>query len=195
MSGKALLGNLVHALGANLHLYPLSLTRHHRGVKSLIAVGLGMVDPVAQTVWMTLIDLVESNVDAEALVDFVLRIRWFEDDAYGEDVVDLVEGDMLVLHLRPDGVRTLDPGLDGIFDAHVIKGLADRCREVVKDSVALFLGERQLIDNGSILLGMLIAEAQVFKFRLDLVQSQSVGNGRIDIERFSRNLVLLVGRL
>ena len=42
---------------------------------------------------------------------------------------------------------------------------------------------------------MLVAETQIFKFRLDLVQSQSVGDGRIDIERFSRDLVLLVGRL
>ena len=41
---------------------------------------------------------------------------------------------------------------------------------------------------------MVILETQVFELGLDGIQAQAVGQRRIDVERFARNLVLLVGR-
>ena len=56
VGGQSLFGNLVHAVRAYLHLYPVSLFRHQRDVQCLIAVGLGVVEPVAQTVGVTLVN-------------------------------------------------------------------------------------------------------------------------------------------
>ena len=42
-------------------------------------------------------------------------------------------------------------------------------------------------------LRVLVLEAQVLQLRLDAVQAQSVGQGRIDVEGFAGNLVLLAG--
>ena len=41
MCRKALLGNIVHAVGTDLHFNPFTLGRHKRVVESLIAIGLG----------------------------------------------------------------------------------------------------------------------------------------------------------
>ena len=41
---------------------------------------------------------------------------------------------------------------------------------------------------------MFVAEAEVFEFCLDAAQAEAVGDGREDIERFGRNLVLLRGQ-
>ena len=42
---------------------------------------------------------------------------------------------------------------------------------------------------------MFITEAEVFQFCLDFIQPQTVGKRRIDVKRFTRNLILLAGRL
>ena len=195
VSGKALLRDVIHAVGAYLHLYPLTLLRHHRGVERLVAVRLRMVDPVTQTVGVALINLVERHVDLEAFVDLILPLLGGEDDAHGEDVVDFLEGDVLVLHLAPDGVGTLDASLDVVLEAHLVERLADGRGEVVKHLVALGLGHGQLLDDAVVFLGMLKLEAQVLELRLNLVEPQAVGNRRIDIERLAGYLILLVGRL
>ena len=71
---------------------------------------------------MGLVDLRDGNVDLEALVDFFFSHIRGEDDAHGEDIVDLFEGDVLVLHLAPDGVGRLNAFLDLILDAHLLQG-------------------------------------------------------------------------
>ena len=81
------------------------------------------------------------------------------------------------MHLAPNGVRAFDSGLDVIPDAHPVECLANGHGEVFKEFVALFFGERELADDVGILLGMLVAEAKVFEFGLDFVQSEPVGNG------------------
>ena len=60
---KSLLRYLVHTVGADLQFDPLALVGHERHVERLIAVGLGMVHPVAQAVGMAVVDLADSHVD------------------------------------------------------------------------------------------------------------------------------------
>ena len=50
MGGKPLLGNLIHAVRTDLHLYPSSLFRHQGDMQCLVAVSLWMTQPVTQTV-------------------------------------------------------------------------------------------------------------------------------------------------
>ena len=133
----------------------------------------------------------QGGVDAVALVDFLVAVAGHEDDADGQDVIDLVEGDMLVLHLHPYRIRTLHAALDGVFDAHLVELLADGWCELVEDGVALGLAFGKLALDVGILFGVFVAETEVLQFGLDLVESQSVGDGGEDIDGLAGYLILL----
>ena len=121
-----------------------------------------MVEPVAQTVGVALVYLGDGHVDVKALVDLFLTRAWGEDDAYSQNVVDLLEGDVLVLHLVPDGIGRLDTLLYLVLDAHRLEGIFDRFGETVEEFVALGLRQGQFLLDGSILLGMFKLETEVF---------------------------------
>ena len=102
---------------------------------------------------------------------------------------------MLLLHLVPDGERRLDARLDFVFEPHLVEGRTDGRREVAEEFVALCLRLLQLLRDVLIDLRVLIAKTEVLQFGLHLVEAQAVGQRRIDIERLSCYLILLVGRL
>ena len=185
----------VHTVRTDLHLNPTPLLAHKRYVQCLVAVGLRMVDPVSQAVGMRLVDLAYCYVDVEAFVHFFFSLLWLEDYAHGENVVDLVEGDVLVLHLVPNGIRAFHARLYLIFNAHFVQRFAYRRCEVGEKALARRLCVGKLVFYQFVLFWMFELEAKVFKFSLDFVQSKPVGKWCVDVKRLSCNLVLLVGRL
>ena len=178
---KSLFCHLVHAVGANLYLYPASLLTHQGNVESLVSVSFRMVQPVAQTVGMALVYLADGNIDIEAFVHLVGSALWSHDDANCKNIVDFIEGNVFVLHLVPDGIRALDTCLDLVIHTQLIQFLTDRSSELCKEGVALRFGICKLMLNVGILLWMVVAEAEVFQFGLDFVESESVGEWRIYI--------------
>ena len=138
-------------------------------MQCLIAVGLGMVEPVSQTVGMGFIQLTYGHIYLEAFVYLLLAVVGSKDNPYGQDVVYLIEGYMLVLHLCPYGVGALDPLLNMVFDAHLVELLLDGLGKLVEETVARLLSRLQFLLNACILVGMLISETQVFEFGLYLV--------------------------
>ena len=164
-------------------------------MQGLVAVGFGMAHPVAQAVGVRLVYLVDGHIDVETFVDLFLALFGLEDDTHGEDVVYLVEVDMLVLHLVPDGVGAFHPCLDVVFQSHLVECLTYRGCKVGEEFIARCLCVGQFFLYGAVFFGVFKLEAQVFQFGLDLVQSQSVGQGSIDVECFAGNFVLLVGGL
>ena len=191
VSSKTLFCDVVHVSRAYLHLYPLALLTHQRHMESLVAVGLRVGEPVAQTLRVRLVHAADGNIDAEAVVNLIFFGFGVIDDAHGKDVVYLVEGDILLLHLVPDGVGSLDAGLDGVFDAHLVELLADGSRELLEERLALGIGMRKILLDFGILLRELIMEGKVLKFGLNGVKAQPVGKWRIEIQRLAGNLVAL----
>ena len=143
VGGKSLLGYLIHAVRAYLNLYPSALFRHQCHVECLIAIGLRMREPVAQTVGVRLVNLRNRHVYLEAFVDLFLAVVGGEDDAHGQDIIDLLEAYVLVLHLVPDGVGALDAFLYLVFDAHSFKGCFDRRGKLCKQLVTRYTGRLQ----------------------------------------------------
>ena len=137
MSGKSLFCHLIHTVGTNLYFYPLACLGHQCHVQGLIAIGLRMTEPVAQTVWMRLVDFGDGDVDVETLVDLFFPDFRREDDTDGKDVIYIFEGHMLVLHLAPYRIRCLDALLDLVVDAHLVKRLFDGSLELFKEQFAL----------------------------------------------------------
>ena len=191
--GKALFGHIVHALAADLHFYPLAVVAHQGDMQGLVAVALGVADPVAQTVGMRFVYLGDGQIDVEAVVQLLLHVLGFEDDAHGQDVEDFFERHVLSLHFFPDGVDGFDAGEDVVLQPHLVQLGADGGGKLLEDLVTLGGGSGQFALDLGIFLGVFVLEAEVLQFGLNAVQAQAVGQGSIDVEGFARNLVLLVG--
>ena len=82
---------------------------------------------------MTLVNLRDGDINLEAFVDFFLAFVRGEDDANSKDIVNLVKGNMLVLHLAPNGEGCLDTLLDFILDTHLLQGVFDRIGKLVEE--------------------------------------------------------------
>ena len=105
----------------------------------------------------------------EALVDLAVFIFRRKDNSDGENVIDLIESDMLVLHLAPYGIRTFDACFDVVLQSDLVQGLSYRRGEIVEKFGALFFGVREFAHDVRVLLWVFVAETQVFEFGLDFV--------------------------
>ena len=178
---ESLFCHLVHAVGTDLHFNPSSLLAHQGYVQGLIAVCLRMVEPVAQAVGVTLVYLADCHIHIEAFVYLVGAYLRRYDDADGEDVVDFFKRYVLVLHLVPNGIRALHTCLELVFYAQFVEHFAYWGCKLCEERVTLRLGISKLMLYVGIFLRMVVAEAEVLQFGLDLVETESVGERCINV--------------
>ena len=190
MGCKSTFGNVVHAIGSNLHFNPLPLVRHKRVVQRLVTVGFGRRQPISETRRVGFVDLGERRIDSVAFGDFVLALLGTENDANGQNVEHFLKGDVLSLHFLPDTVRALDARFDFVLHAHLIQRATNGRRELLKRIVALELRLTQFLHDERVVVGVLILERKVFEFCFDTIQPQSVRQRRKNIERLPHNFVL-----
>jgi len=85
-------------VGADLHLHDLVLGTQDGGVEGTVAVYFGLGDKIVELLRdlpPQAVDLSEGGIAVGYLVD---------QNAYRQEVVDLIESDLLVPHLAPDAV-------------------------------------------------------------------------------------------
>ena len=82
-----------------------------------------------------------------------------EDDTYGEEVVDFLEGDALELHLAPDGEASLDSGLHLIAQPHAVEAELQWGSEALEEGFTPRLRLLDFAEDLLVGLGVLIAEA------------------------------------
>ena len=178
VGGNAVLGVLVHLLGADLHLEGAARRTDDRGVQRLVHVELGHCDVVFEAPGHGRPQGVDGSENAVALTHVV------GDDAQRNEVVDLAEVLTLVLHLHIDGVEVLGP-------AHDAEMLDLGLRELVAQDgldrlqVRLALGARlgHHARDLAVLRGIQVEERQVLKLPLDGADAQAVCQGRVDAHR------------
>ena len=195
VGGEATFCHVVHAPGTDLQFYPPSLWAHECGVEGPVAIGLGCGEPVAEAVWVCLVDACACGVDLEAVCHLSVLGMGVEDDAHSQQVVDFLEAHMLIPHLGPDTVGALDACIDVIGQSHAVEFLADRLDEALEHVVEV---GSQLVESCAdvgVGLGVFILEAEVFQFFLDEIKSEPMRQRGIDIQGLTGNLVLLVWRL
>lgn len=117
--GHAELCELMHGAGADLDLERTPRLVGHDRVKRLVAVGLGLGDVI----------VVLLRNHGEVLVDdgehLVAALDRIDDDAHGAHVEELVEAQVLALHLLPDRIDVLRTSRDFGLDAVLLKKSAD----------------------------------------------------------------------
>ena len=102
MRSKTVLRNIVHPLGADLHLDVCTFLVLDSDVQALVAVCLGIGNPVAQPpgVLLVLLRNEAENFPAKLLLQLFVRLA-VDDEADGEHVEDALERHFLHLHLAP----------------------------------------------------------------------------------------------
>ena len=117
------------------------------------------------------------------------------DDAEGVEVVQLVDGLVLGLHLAEDGVDVLDTAVDFAVDAHAGKTRGDLGLDAPHELIGLFLVGVQIGHDLVVGLRLQILEGLVLQLPLDLLHTEPVGQGRIDLHGLQRLADLLGRRL
>ena len=143
-------------------------------MKSLIAVALRGGEPVSESVGAVSVDLGDSGVDIPAAVLLGVAVTAVEDDTYGEEVIDFLEGNALDLHLSPDGEAPLDSGLHLVLEPHLVKACLQGGSEAMEEVFTTGLALLDLALDLVIRIGMLVAEAQVLKLRLDGEEAETI---------------------
>ena len=143
--GDAFLGDAVHLFGADLHFELVAAGAHHRGVQRLIAVGAGNGDEVLDAARHRPPQRVDEPEDR------VAGGHVLGDDADGQQIVDLVEGDLGALDLLEDGVEALDAplhaGLDVVFAQLLDQRVFHAAQKLLALDAARLHGRRHLLDS------------------------------------------------
>ena len=165
VGGHAVLGDLVHLLGADLDLEGDAVRAHDGGVEGLVAVGLGGADIVLEAAEDGLIEVVDDAQDVVAVPHAA------HDHPEGEEVKDLVQLLILAEHLAVDGVGVLHPAVNGVGDAHLLEALVDLVLGLFHEGVVL----RGLQLKGGVDLlkahGVQVFEGQVLQLPLDALHA------------------------
>ena len=131
-------------------------------MQGLVVIGLRHGDVVLEAVRQWLPQAVDDTQDAVAVLDVV------DDDADGEEVIDLAQVAVIFLHLFINAVKMLGPAVDFAVDVGFVEGLLEDVDGFVDDffaDVALLL---HLVDEVVVLVRFEVAEGQIFQFPLDI---------------------------
>ncbi len=115
------------------------------------------------------------------------------DNADGQQIVDLIEGNLGSLLLLKDGIEALDAPLDAGLDAVFAQLLGERVFHAAQELLALdapgFNGCSDLL----IAHRIGVAEGQVFQFAAHFAHAQPVSQRRVNVERLAGDGLLAVG--
>ena len=168
---------------------------HQGAVESLISVVLREIHPVTHTVCLI---FVHAGDDGEYMVArislcFISRCT-VKDDTDCIQVIYLLEGYTFVVHLVPDGVRSLDSFLYLEGDPGIFQRGIYRCNELID---LLFLVDYVTVDlcaDAMERLRLLVSEPDVLHLRFHSIQTKSVGKRNEYEHGLAEDLVSLVFR-
>ena len=116
-----------------------------------------------------------------------------DDDPDCEQIVDLVQGLALVMHLFVNAEVMLDTAVDPGLDAGSLYMLAYVGHDLGDVLFTFGPASGHLIDQVEVNIGMEIFEGQIVQFHLDLGNAQPGCQGRIDVQGLLGDADLLVG--
>ena len=175
VSRDAEFGILMHLLGADLDLHRLPLLPHHHCVDGLVAVGLGVGDIVVKFAG----NMMEMGVDdAERRITILQPLG---DHPHRTHVEQLVEFEVLLLHLAPDAVDVFRAAIDFGLDPGLRQRIAQGLHELA--DVALPIESFLVELLGDLLVGIRVqvTEGEIFELPLELTYAEAVGERRIDV--------------
>ena len=187
--GHTVFGLPVHLFGTDLDLDALAFGPDDRGMQALVAVGLGHGDIVLEAPVHRLPLRVHQTEHRVTVADVL------DQHAEGHDVVHLVQGQGLGLHLFVDAVLVLDAPVDLPFQTVGSQQILDEGDHLFDDLLFHHLMRVQPVVDLVVDVRPQVFEAQVLQLALEQVQAQTVGQGRVDVHGLLGDAALLVGLL
>ena len=178
----------VHVPRADLNLDRLTARPDHRGVQALVHVEFRHGDVVLEPAGDRVPPRMHGTERRIAVLDGV------DDDAHADQIVDIREIVPAHDHLLVDGEVVLRASGDGRLDVQIVEILIDFGDDLLEVDVALACPARDKHDNLVVDLRVENLETQLLELGFDGVHTQSVGERRVDVQRFTR-LALGVRRL
>ena len=175
VGGDAVLGGLVHVPGADLHLEGDALPADDRGVQGLVHVGLGGGDIVLEPARDDVEQVVDVAQDVVAVGDGV------HDDPEGVQIIQLVDGLVLGLHLAIDGVDVLDAPVDGAVDPRLRQALGDGVLDGLHEFLGLVVVGFDVAHQLVVALGIEVPETGILQLPFDLLHAEAVGQRGVDV--------------
>ncbi len=185
VSGHAALGVGVHLVRADLDLDRLAAGAEHGGMDRAIEVVFRGGDVIVE---LARNELPQRVHDAERRVAFGHRV---DQHARRADVHDLLERELLRLHLAPDAVDVLRPSIDPRLDARRPELALEAALELL--DVALAFGAAHLERRGDvpILGGLQVAKREILELPFHLPYAQTVGERGVDLARHDGELAFI----
>ena len=165
-------------------------------MQSLVSVALRGVDPVTHSVRLV---VVHAGDDREYMVAPVslsfVRLRILvKYDAYSIEVIDLIERNAFGVHLLPYRIWSLDSFLYLELETGFLQRGVNRCHELVNFLVFVKYGTVDLGSDFIKCLRLFVAEPDIFHFRFDSIQTETMGKRNEDEHCLAENLVSLMLR-
>ena len=178
----------VHLVGPDLDLKWLSGAADQRGVQRLVHVGLGHGDIVLEPSGNRLVHLVDH---AQGRVAVLYRLHH---DAHRKQIVDLVHRLVLVHHFLINAEEVLDPAAYRGLDIRLLHMPLDFRDDFLDKGLSGVHPQVDLLHQVKIHVRLQKPQRQIIQLDLDLGNTQTVGNGRVDLQRLP-GLFLLLFRL
>ena len=133
------------------------------------------------------------RIDLPSQKLLILR-RTLINNTNGKLVIHLLKRNLFGHHLLIDRINGFRSSLDVIIHFLLVQGCFHRFGELFDILELFLLGLFHFAQNRVILFRLGVFKSQVLQLGLDIVQPNSVCQGRIDKERFGGYFLLLVGR-
>ena len=190
MRGDTVFRQMVHLAGANLNFKGEghAAAANHGGVQRLIHVVFRYGNIILEAAGHLRPQRVANAQHAVAFGDGI------DDHADSDQIVNLVEGLVLDDHLAVDGIQVLGAADDLEFHAHFGQLLRKLLNYELDIILALGTLDADLARNVLIAFGIDIAQGEIFQLRLDFIHAQTMRQRGVNIQRFTGDGHLTVGR-
>ena len=176
----AILALPMHVLGADLDLQRTARRPDDRGVQALVHVELRHGDVIFETAGHRMPQRVHR---AQSRVAVLHRLH---DNAHGDEVVYLRKALALLRHLLVDGVEVLRAAHDLRLDVHLFHLVVQDGDDLVEIALALRAAFSHHAADLLELVRFQIVERQVLELPLDVVDAETVRDGRVNLQRLAR---------
>ena len=175
MRRHAIFGDGMHPLGADLQLDPLVARADDGGVDRLVVVLLRIGDVVLEAAGHSVPARVHDGKRAVAVLDLG------HDDAERVDVGELLERDLLPLHLAPDGVGLLLAARHDALDSGLFELRGERRLDLVDQALVALAQNLEALDHRRVGLGVERLEGMVLELLAQPLHAHAPGERRIDV--------------
>ena len=176
---------IVHIPGADLHLKGHALFIQHGGVQRLVHVLLGGGNIVLEPVGDRAQHIVDNAQNVVALQHGI------HNDTHRVNIVDLIKGASLHVHLAVNAVNAFYPSVDLRGDMLLLQPRLNALDNIAEECLPIFFSQRKLLFYFMISHRIKMFERKVLQLLLDTANPQPVCQRSVNFHRFQRLDTLL----